>query len=60
MLVTALRSPTIFARLSVEEADAIARFLTNPNTDSPHAVVAAAFRDQLRQGVIEASTRSAR
>jgi len=55
MIVTCLRDPVIFARFTIEEADAVVRHLERPDPDLPRAQVALVFHDQLKAAVQEAA-----
>ena len=58
MLVTALNSPVIFARFTIEEADAVLRHLERPDPDLPRAQVALALYEQLKAAVQEAASKT--
>lgn len=60
MVITALRSPVIVARLSIEEADAVLRHLERPDPDLPRAQIALQLYEQLKLAVQEAAAGSAR
>lgn len=60
MVVTALSSPVIFARFTIEEADAILRHLERPDPDLPRAQVALQLYEQLKAAVQEAAARPTR
>ena len=59
MIVTALRSPEILLRLSVEDADQVLRHLDDPDARLPRAITAQMFRDLLQQAITELTTRTA-
>ena len=58
VLVTALNSPVIFARFTIEEADAVLRHLERPDPDLPRAQVALVLYEQLKAAVREASSKT--